>query len=143
MTTKDNSKVNQNAESIKQETSNDSNPNNNWKENFHSHHHHEGGISWALFLLTVGIVLLLNNFGILSWNVWSILWRFWPIFLIIIALQMILGRSWISRIIIFIISLFMIGSVLFYSVASVNNSAAKYAKKNFPRININKIFDQR
>lgn len=44
---------------------------------------------WGLFLLVVGILFLLEKFGILNLNVWNILW---PVFLIALGIWMIAGR---------------------------------------------------
>ncbi len=48
---------------------------------------------WAFILIVVGIVLLLNNFGFLPWGVWGTLWRFWPVLIILIGVNIIWGRS--------------------------------------------------
>lgn len=47
----------------------------------------------AIFLVLLGIVFLLNNFGILSWDLWQNLWKFWPVLLILFGLEIILGRG--------------------------------------------------
>jgi hypothetical protein len=44
-------------------------------------------------LIGLGIVFLLNNLDILPWSLWGTLWRFWPVILIIIGLEIILTRS--------------------------------------------------
>src|SRR4030042_3786207 len=58
------------------------------------------GAFWAIILILVGLIFLFNNFNILPWNVWSIIWRFWPFFLILAGLQIILGKSWVATLII-------------------------------------------
>lgn len=45
-----------------------------------------------LFLIFVGVLFLLNNLGIVSWDIWLQLIRLWPIFLIGAGLDLILGR---------------------------------------------------
>jgi len=35
---------------------------------------------------------LLNNMGILSWSVWDVIWRLWPVLLIAIGLDILVGR---------------------------------------------------
>jgi len=37
----------------------------------------------ALILIVLGTVFLLNNFGLLPWSIWGMVWRLWPLFLII------------------------------------------------------------
>ncbi|MBN2101052.1 hypothetical protein JW710_04155 [Candidatus Dojkabacteria bacterium] len=52
-----------------------------------------GRFVWAVFWIFVGVILLLNTTGLLSWGVWGILWRFWPVFIVIWGIQLIFGRS--------------------------------------------------
>ncbi|RLC72371.1 MAG: hypothetical protein DRI26_03130 [Chloroflexi bacterium] len=47
---------------------------------------------WGVVLLFVGIVLLLQNFDVLPWSLWGTLWRFWPVLLIVIGLDILAGR---------------------------------------------------
>jgi hypothetical protein len=51
-----------------------------------------GGLVWPIMLIGAGVIFLLNNAGILSWNVWAGLWRFWPVILIAIGLDILIGR---------------------------------------------------
>lgn len=51
-----------------------------------------------MLLVITGILFLLNNFGLLPWNLWE-LWRLWPLILIFIGLEIILGRSRWGRIV--------------------------------------------
>jgi hypothetical protein len=43
-------------------------------------------------LIGLGLVFLLNNLGMVSWDVWDIIVRFWPILLIAIGLDILIGR---------------------------------------------------
>ena len=45
-----------------------------------------------IILIGLGLVFLLNNLGMLSWDVWDIIVRFWPILLIAIGLDILIGR---------------------------------------------------
>lgn len=58
----------------------------------------------AIFLIFLGTVFLLNTTGILEWNVWLNIIHYWPIFLILGGLRLILGRSTASTIIISILA---------------------------------------
>ncbi len=49
------------------------------------------GLVWPLLLITVGVILLLQNLGILSWELWRTLWQLWPLILILIGLDLVLG----------------------------------------------------
>ncbi len=55
-------------------------------------HEHRGGLVWPIILIAAGIVLLLNNLNLLSWEIWGTLWRLWPVLLIAIGLDIIIGR---------------------------------------------------
>ena len=50
------------------------------------------GLILPILLIVVGSVLLLNNLGILSWSVWSTLAQLWPVILVLLGLELILGR---------------------------------------------------
>jgi hypothetical protein len=51
-----------------------------------------GGLVWPVILIGLGIVFLLNNLGMLSWDVWDTIFRMWPVILIAIGLDLIIGR---------------------------------------------------
>lgn len=43
-------------------------------------------------LIGAGILLLLNNLGIVAWDTWLVLWRLWPVILIAVGLDILIGR---------------------------------------------------
>ncbi len=49
-----------------------------------------------LVLIGLGVVFLLNNLGYLGWNVWETILRFWPVLLIAVGVEILLGQrlSW-------------------------------------------------
>ena len=49
-------------------------------------------ILWPLLLILVGVLLLLDEFGVLAFS-WSTLWRLWPLALILIGLDILLSRT--------------------------------------------------
>jgi hypothetical protein len=51
-----------------------------------------GSLIGPIILIGLGLVFLLNNLGMLSWDVWDIIVRFWPILLIAIGLDILVGR---------------------------------------------------
>ncbi len=51
-----------------------------------------GGLVGPTILIGLGVIFLLNNFGLLSWNIWGILLRLWPILLIATGLDILIGR---------------------------------------------------
>lgn len=48
----------------------------------------------ALLLIAVGVVLLLQSLGVLSWDLWATLWRFWPVVLLVIGVNLLLGSRY-------------------------------------------------
>lgn len=51
-----------------------------------------GSIFGPVLLIGLGILLLLSNIGLISMNVWELLFRFWPVLLIAIGLDVLFGR---------------------------------------------------
>ncbi len=51
-------------------------------------------LSFTPFLLVgLGVIFLLNNFGILPWSIWMNLWKFWPLLLVLIGIEVFWGKS--------------------------------------------------
>ncbi len=51
-----------------------------------------GSIVGPVILIGLGIIFLLNNQGILPWSVWEVILRLWPVLLIALGLDLLLGR---------------------------------------------------
>ena len=47
---------------------------------------------WPILLIGVGVLLLLNNLGIVAWNTWNLIWRFWPLILVAIGIDVLFGQ---------------------------------------------------
>jgi len=48
----------------------------------------------GLILVALGVILLLQNAGVVDWGLWGILWRFWPVVLLLIGVSILLrGQS--------------------------------------------------
>lgn len=86
----------------------------------------------AIILLLIGIVLLLNNFGFLSWEVWYILWKFWPLILVFWGVETILDKSIISRVVMALIAVVIGLLVIIYSISIVDSDFDRWARKNYP-----------
>lgn len=64
---------------------------------------------WPLVLIGLGAILLLNNLGIVDWSIWNVLWRMWPVLVIAIGLDMILGRRsgfWSAITVVIVLAMF-------------------------------------
>jgi hypothetical protein len=51
-----------------------------------------GGLVGPMILIGLGVVFLLNNLGLLAWSVWDVIFRLWPILLIAVGLDVLIGR---------------------------------------------------
>jgi len=69
----------------------------------------------AVIIIFIGIIFLLNNLGILPWEMWREFWKFWPILLILFGIEMIFGRSrWAQIIVGIVVILFLLGIVWYF-----------------------------
>lgn len=64
-----------------------------------------------IILIGIGFVLLLNNMNVLGWEIWIALLRLWPLILVAVGLDMMIGRQsiWGS----FVVAFLFIGMVAF------------------------------
>ena len=46
----------------------------------------------ALVLIALGTLFLLQTLNVVPWDVWGSIWRFWPVFLIAIGVNLLFGR---------------------------------------------------
>ncbi|MGC9400477.1 MAG: LiaI-LiaF-like domain-containing protein [Anaerolineae bacterium] len=53
---------------------------------------HRPSLFWPIVLIVSGIVLLLSNLGYLPEPSWGLLWRLWPVLLIALGLDVLIGR---------------------------------------------------
>jgi len=87
-----------------------------------------GRYIWGIFVVFVGIVFLLTNFGYISPSVWSEIWRFWPVALVIIGLSIIskalpsVIRIIVNILIILIVIASLTGIVVYRGNLSSNNT---------------------
>lgn len=75
-----------------------------------------GSIAAPAILLALGIIFLLNNFGYLPWEIWSSLWRFWPIILILLGLEVLIGRATPGKFLLLVIFLIFIVPLLLSNI---------------------------
>ena len=88
-------------------------------------HHHNGGI-FGILIIFCGIILLLNNLGLVSPLFWQFVLPFWPVIFILLGVKIILGRNWFSYIITLILSLIIFTSIFIYGLISVNSPTLNY-----------------
>jgi hypothetical protein len=47
---------------------------------------------WPIVIIGAGVALLLSNLGYLPWASWNILWRLWPLLLVALGIDLLIGR---------------------------------------------------
>jgi hypothetical protein len=74
-----------------------------------------GGLVFPILLIAAGIVLLLNTLGIVDWSIWPSLLTLWPIILIAIGLDLLVGRrSTLGSLVVAAIVLVLLGGGIWY-----------------------------
>lgn len=68
---------------------------------------------WPFLLIGLGAVLLLANLGYLPWESWALLWRLWPLLLIALGINFLIGRrSLVGAIISGVLALVLVGGAV-------------------------------
>ena len=76
------------------------------------------GFVGAVFMIGLGVVFLLANLGILNVNVWQFLLRLWPVLLVAIGLDLVIGRRnlWASLAGLVLLLAILAGALWLYGV---------------------------
>lgn len=85
--------------------------------------HITDALVWGGVLISVGAVLLLNSLGVLSWDLWQFLVKFWPIFLIIAGLNVVFGSTKVGSIVVGVATIVMLVGAIVFSVLAGGNTA--------------------
>ena len=85
-----------------------------WERHFHHHHHDDGGGVMGAIFIFVGVVLLLNVAGVLSWGIWNQIQNFWPILIILFGVGIVFGHDYFGRFVSGTISLIIILGLLLF-----------------------------
>ncbi|PJA40525.1 hypothetical protein CO179_02020 [candidate division WWE3 bacterium CG_4_9_14_3_um_filter_39_7] len=75
----------------------------------------------SFFLIFVGIIFLLNTTGVVDWTVWTYIWRFWPVLIILSGLSLVVGSGRGVSLIISLFSLVTFVGVGIFSLGAVNS----------------------
>jgi hypothetical protein len=70
-------------------------------------------LAGPVILIGLGIILLLNNLGVLEWSVWEVIFRLWPVLLIAWGLEILIGRRsvWSSLLALVLIVVVLAGTL--------------------------------
>lgn len=88
------------------------------------------GVVGAAFMIGIGAVFLLANYGYLAVDVWLVILRLWPLLLVAIGFDILIGRrSWIASIIGLIVILALLGGSLWFFGVRVNTGLAFHGEQ--------------
>ena len=94
----------------------------NWEWHHDHYGHHKGGGSFVLGadLIVGGGLFLLNALGFVSWDIWSHIWAFWPVLLILLGLHIIADHDPILNTIMSVVTLIILILIAMYAAWAVN-----------------------
>jgi hypothetical protein len=82
-------------------------------ENTHRPRRRPPSFFWPLVLIGAGVILLLSNLGYLPWQSWNVLWRLWPLLLVALGIDVLIGRrSMVGVIVSTLLILLLIGGAV-------------------------------
>ena len=86
---------------------------------------------FGLLLVALGVVLLLQNLDVIDWDLWAEIWRFWPVLLVAIGANLILGRRvpWLTTIIVVVL---LVGSVLGAALLAESDASVRVDRIDEP-----------
>ena len=83
-------------------------------------------VVFAIFLIFIGFIFLLNTTGVIGWGIWQYILRFWPVFLILGGVKLILSDSLITNIILSVFALILFILVGIYSYTSYSSKTIQF-----------------
>lgn len=91
--------------------------------------HRRPGITGPVILISLGVIFLLNNMGFIELNLWDVIMSFWPILLIAIGLDILIGRrsAWGAAIAVVVVLAILAGGIVFFD----NQAQWTYAAEKF------------
>lgn len=84
---------------------------------------------WPFLLMMVGVLLLLNNMGVIPWSVWADLIALWPLLLVFAGLEIMSESSGIAKFAVRVLEIFVLGYVVLYVVSSYHMGLNSFLKK--------------
>lgn len=80
--------------------------------------HRRRSLVAPVVLIILGLAFLAQNLGLIDFNIWSVLWRLWPVWLIAAGLDLLLGRrtDWGSWLVVGLVVL-VAGGAIWYGSA--------------------------
>jgi hypothetical protein len=92
---------------------------------------------WPIVLIGVGSILLLTNLGVIHGNPWSIIFQLWPVLLIALGLEILLGGSTGWRAVMSaLLGLALVGGILWILIAQPALPGLNFSSGNLQTTNI-------
>lgn len=82
--------------------------------------HKKVDVLGPLISIFFGVIFLLQNTGILPWEIWRSIWRFWPMLLILSGTQILLGRRKGGSLIMISFAMIVLSGVVLYALDQVS-----------------------
>jgi len=92
---------------------------------------HPRDLTGGMLLIVIGVILILNNVGVLDWSIWLDVLRFWPVFIVLLGVNIMLGKSWIAQITSFLLLLCVFTLIITYSLVKSNDGIYNYLNEKF------------
>lgn len=80
----------------------------------------------AIFLLFIGTIFLLNTTGVVDWGIWLHILKFWPVFLILGGLRLVLEGTKTTEIIMTVVTFLAYLTVGFFAYSSYTNKDVSF-----------------
>lgn len=79
-----------------------------------------------ILVISLGVIALLQNFGLLPVGIWHQLWRFWPVVLIISGLQILTYRHRAGGLFIVVTTLVTITAIVIYALMHTTDTSTQF-----------------
>lgn len=92
---------------------------------------------WPIILIGVGSILLLTNLGVIHGNPWTIIFQLWPVLLIALGLEILLGGSTRWRAVVSaLLGLALVGGILWILIAQPAIPGLNFGSSNLQTTNV-------
>lgn len=85
-----------------------------------------------LLLITAGVIFLLNSLDLLDWGIWGSIWRLWPLVLVIIGIDMLVGRRSPILSLLLVIIVIGAGAAFLYAAGGLIGGSREQFSLNVP-----------
>lgn len=89
---------------------------------------------WGVFLIFVGLIILANVLGLLTWGFWENIWQFWPVLLVLLGIHILLGNNFFSRIVLTLAAIAIFGLITIWGLKQVNSDLLRYIPQDLQNL---------